>query len=212
MHIKALSAELIGTFALIFIGAGAGALGIGGLIGVAFAHGLVILALIYTLGPISGAHLNPAVTFGLLIGGEFKLKHAVVYWTAQLLGGALGAWVLCVALGGSESGLGATTLASTVTPARGILIEAILTFLLMFTIFCTAVSGRGGDQTGIAIGMILTACILMGGPLTGASLNPARTFGPALFTNGFGQFWIYVVGPFAGAAVAALSYKYIFAK
>ncbi len=204
---KAYLAEFIGTFALIFIGAGAGALGIGGLVGVAFAHGLVVLAFAYAYGHISGTHINPAVTFGLALSGAIEWGKAVGYWIAQMAGGALGAAALYFVLGGPTGNLGATVLADGVTPLQGLVVEAILTFFLVNSVLHMAVDGKAGNLAGVGIGLTLTFAILMGGPLTGASLNPARTFGPALFTGTLGQFPIYLVGTFAGAALAALVYR-----
>ena len=213
---SALIAEFIGTFALIFIGAGAGALGIGGLVGVAFAHGLVIVGFAYAYGHISGTHINPAVTIGLWVGGQIEAAHAAAYIVVQILGGIVGAMTLRVVLGGAETGLGATTLAQaaqvggsiiTITPAAGLLIETLLTFFLVNTIFNAGVSGKGGNGAGLAIGMTLTFCILMGGPLTGASLNPARTIGPAIATGNYADLWVYLVGPIAGGVIAALLYR-----
>jgi aquaporin Z len=213
---SALIAELIGTFALVFIGAGAGALGIGGLVGVAFAHGLVIVGFAYAYGHVSGTHINPAVTLGVLLAGKIAAGRAVAYWIAQMIGGALAGYALAWCLGGTETGLGATVLAEglqaggatiDVTPAMGVVIELILTFFLVNAVLNTAVSGKAGDFAGLAIGLTLTFAILMGGPLTGASLNPARTFGPALATGNWADFWVYLVGPLAGGAVAALLYR-----
>lgn len=202
MDKKIFIAEFVGTFTLIFIGAGAGAIGAGGLVGVALAHGFVIVGAAYAFGTISGAHVNPAVTLAMVAAKELELKSAVTYWVAQFLGGAVGGWVLFFVLGGAESGLGKTVLAEGVNPLQGIVVELVLTFFLVNAIFQTAVKGRGGDFAGLAIGLTLTFSILMGGPLTGASLNPARTFGPALFT-GLGQFWIYLLGPGLGGLLAA---------
>jgi MIP family channel proteins len=213
---SALIAEFIGTFALIFIGAGTGALGVGGLVGVAFAHGLVIVAFAYAYGHISGTHINPAVTIAAWVGGRIDATRAVSYIVVQILGGIVGALVLRVVLGGTETGLGTTTLAQaaqlggsiiTITPAAGLLIETILTFFLVNTIYNTAISGKAGDLAGLAIGMTLTLCILFGGPLTGASLNPARTIGPAVITGNYADLWVYIVGPIAGGVIATLLYR-----
>lgn len=200
MNTKALVAELVGTFALIFIGAGAGALGQGGLVGVALAHGLVVLAFAYAFGEISGTHINPAVTFGMLVAGRIKINDAVGYWAAQFVGGILGAAALSFVLGANAGSLGATVLGPGVTQAQGVAAEAILTFLFLTVIFQ---AGRAGSFAGVAIGMALAFCILMGGPLTGASLNPARTLGPALVSGNMADLWIYFVGPLVGAAGAA---------
>jgi MIP family channel proteins len=207
MDSRKLVAELIGTFALIFIGAGAGALGTGGLVGVALAHGLVVLTFAYAYGHISGTHINPAVTIGLWAGKQIDAASAVAYIVVQLIGGTLGALVLRFVLGGTSSGLGATTLATNVSPVQGFVVETILTFFLVNAIFNTAVSGKAGNAAPVAIGLTLAFCILMGGPLTGASLNPARTLGPAVATGNFANLWLYFVGPSLGGVVAALLYN-----
>ena len=214
-----LLAEFIGTFALIFIGAGAGALGIGGLVGVAFAHGLVIIGFAYAYGHISGTHINPAVTLGVFAAGKIDAARAFSYIVFQIAGGIVGALALRWVLGGPETGLGATTLARdlsvgntliTITPAVGLFLEAILTFFLVNTIMNAGISGKATIPGGLAIGFTLVFCILMGGPLTGASLNPARTIGPALATGNFADLWVYLVGPVLGGIAAGLLYKMVF--
>lgn len=205
MNTKNLVAEFVGTFALIFIGAGALAIGAGGLVGVALAHGLVIVTFAYAYGHISGTHINPAVTLGLLIAGEIEFVAAIGYWIVQLLGGILGAVVLNAVL--PEAGdLGVTILGEGVTPIQGLVVEIVLTFFLVNTIFNTAVSGKVGNFAGLAIGLTLVLSILMGGPLTRASLNPARTLGPAVVSGNYADIWLYFVGPFIGAILAALLY------
>ncbi|HEU4907111.1 MAG TPA: aquaporin [Solirubrobacterales bacterium] len=217
----ALTAEFIGTFALIFIGAGAGALGIGGLVGVALAHGLVVLSFVYAYGDLSGAHVNPAVSFGVFAAGRMDARRLVSYWVFQLAGGIAGALALRFVLGGVVGGLGATTLARrlevggasvTVTPFAGFVIEAILTFFLVNAVLQCAVRGRAGQLAGAAIGLTLTLGILMGGPLTGGSLNPARTLGPAVAAGHFADLWVYLAGPLAGAGLAAALDRTVFSK
>ena len=207
MNSKAFVAEMIGTFSLIFIGAGAVAVGVGGVVGAALAHGLVVMAFAFAYGHHSGSHINPAVTFGLFVAGEIEFGKVIVYWIAQAIGGIAGAAALYCVLGGSDSNLGATVLADGVSPTQGLLLEAILTFFLVNTILNTAVRGKIGDFAPIPIGLTLSFCILMGGPLTGASLNPARTLGPAVFTGTMDQFWIYLIGTLLGAAVAGILYR-----
>ena len=203
MNTKALIAEFVGTFALIFVGAGSVALGVGGLVGAAFAHGLVIVSIAYAYGSISGAHVNPAVTLAVALRGRISWRQAVGYWLVQLAGGAAGAGVLFFVLGGASSGLGATLPAAGVTPLQAIVVEAVLTFFLANVVLHTTERKNPTPFAGLAIGLTLAGLILMGGPLTGASLNPARTFGPALFTGTLGYMWIYLVGPGLGAAAAA---------
>ena len=206
MNIKALTAEFVGTFALIFIGAGAGAIGAGGLVGVALAHGLVLMAVAAAYGPISGAHINPAVTIALWFGRQIKAAEAVGYIVVQVLGGIAGASVLRFVLGGAGSGLGATVLAGSISPTQGLVVEAVLTFFLVNTIYNTAVSGKAGNLAPAAIGLTLAFCILMGGPLTGGSVNPARTLGPAIVTGNYADLWVYLVGPVIGGLAATLLY------
>lgn len=218
---SALVAEFVGTFALILIGAGAGALALGGLVGVALAHGLVIVAFAYAYGHVSGTHLNPAVTLGVWIAGRIPAGRALAYMAVQLAGGIAGALALCWVLGSAETGLGATRLAEglvvgtttiTVAPLAGVVLEAILTFFLVNTIMNAGVSGKATPLDGLAVGFTLTFAILMGGPLTGASLNPARSLGPAVVTGDFTDLWVYFVGPAAGAALAALLYRLLLAE
>ncbi|MCZ6727339.1 MAG: aquaporin [Acidobacteria bacterium] len=212
----ALIAELVGTFALIFVGAGAAALGTGGLVGVALAHGLVVLSFVYAFGHISGTHINPAVTVGVWLAGKMDAGRAFSYIVFQIIGGILGAMALRMVLGGTATGLGQTLPASSlavgsttisVSVGMAVVLEAILTFFWVNCVLNAAVSGKAGNLAGLAIGMTLTLCILMGGPLTGASLNPARSIGPAVALGDFGSLWIYIAGPVLGAVVAALLYR-----
>ena len=203
----ALIAELVGTFALIFIGAGVAALGVGGLVGVALAHGLVMVGFSYAYGHISGTHLNPAVTIGVWLAGKMDAGRAVSYIVFQVIDGVLGAMTLRMVLGGTESGLGQMLPADSVTTPMAIVIEAILTFFLVNCVLNAAVSGKAGNLAGLAIGMTLTFSMLIGGPLTGGSLNPARSLGPAVALGDFTSLWIYIVGPVLGAVVAALLYR-----
>jgi aquaporin Z len=200
-----LSSRIYWNFYPIFIGAGAGAIS-GDLLIVALAHGLVILTFAYAYGHISGAHFNPAVTIGLWVGKQVDTMTAALYIVVQLVGGIVGALMLSVVLGGADLGLGATNLAADVSPIQGVIVEAILTFLLVNAIFNTAVSGKAGNLASVAIGLTLALAIMMGGPLTGASLNPARTLGPALIAGNFADIWLYFVGPILGSIAAALLY------
>jgi MIP family channel proteins len=214
MKYKPLLAEFIGTFTLIFIGAGAGALAAssgGGIVSVAFAHGIALMVIVYAWGSISGAHVNPAVTFSLALTGKQSWAEAVQYWVAQLLGGALGGFLLRFLIG-TTGNLGMTLPAAGVSPLQAIVLEAVLTSFLVIAVFGTAVTNRNGNAAGLAIGFVLAMDIMMGGSLTGASMNPARSFGPALAMGDFQSFWIYVVGPLAGGAVAALIYDNLILK
>ena len=207
MQTKPLLAEFIGTFSLIFIGAGAAAVA-GNLTAVALAHGLVVMAFAYSYGNISGTHINPAVTIGLLAGGQIKIGDAVGYIIAQLLGGIAGASALSFVVGGGS--LGATVPAEGVSVGQTFVLEVILTFLLVNSIYHCAVSGKAGNLAPVAIGLTLAACIAMGGNLTGASLNPARSLGPALFSDAataMPTLWIYLVACPIGGVLAAVVHK-----
>lgn len=214
MQSKPFFAELIGTFTLIFIGAGAGALAAssgGGIVSVALAHGIALMVIVYAWGTVSGAHVNPAVTFSLAITGKTSWSDAIQYWVAQLLGAALGGFLLRFLLG-TTGNLGMTLPAAGVSTLQAVVLEAVLTFFLVTAVFGTAVAGHNGNAAGLAIGFVLAMDILMGGSLTGASMNPARSFGPALAMGDFQSFWIYIVGPLAGGAVAALIYNNLILK
>ena len=215
---KAAIAELIGTFTLTLIGAGAGALagantGGNGVVGVALAHGVALMVIIYTWGKFSGAHVNPAVTLGLVVGGRFPIGKALGYWIAQFAGAGLAGLLVLVMVdrSGTEV-IGETVGVLTLTSVpKTLLLEAILTFFLVCAVYSSGVAGRNGNAAGLAIGFTLTMDILMGGYLTGASMNPARSFGPALAAGNLGTYyWMYVVGPCAGAVVAGLIYNLFF--
>src|SRR6267142_3400205 len=211
-----LVAEFIGTFALIFIGAGAGAVvgdgvGLPGLIAIAFAHGLTVMAFAY--GSVSGGHFNPSVTVGVLAAGAMGAGEAIGYIVTQLIGGVAGALLLRTVLGGAATGLGMPALAHnlalgattlTVTPWAGFVIEAVLAFFLVTVVLSTAVAGRAGNLAPLAIGMTLTLNIIMGGALTGAAFNPARALGPMVATGNFSDAWLYLSAPIVGAIVAAI--------
>lgn len=214
---KVFVAEFIGTFALVFIGAAAAVTGLGGLLGVALAHGLVLAVFVYAFGHISGTHVNPAVTFGLALNGTVKWGEAVFYWIAQFAAAAVAAFTLDLVAGGvSVEGIGGGATIGVLTesaPFAAALVELILTFFLVNTILHTAVAGKGGAFAGMAIGLTLTFAILAGGPMSGASLNPARTFGPALYASpdlaNPMTYVIYFAGPLLGAALAVGVFKFL---
>jgi MIP family channel proteins len=206
-------AELIGTFTFVFIGAGAGSVPAesgGNLVGVALAHGFALVVIIYTWGSVSGAHVNPAVTLGVLAGGKIGFGKAIVYWIAQFFGAAAAAYLLLY-LWGSGHGLGETTGSLTATDSmKTIVLEAVLTFFLVAAVFSSGVANNSGNLVGVAIGLVLTMDILFGGPLTGASMNPARSFGPAIAAGHTDYLWMYFVGPGIGGLAAGLLYGGLF--
>lgn len=223
--VSKLAAEFIATFALIFIGAGSVCVdaltgGKIGVVGIAFAHGLTIAVMVYAFGYISGAHINPAVSFGLLLLRKISARDFVGYVVAQLAGAAVAGLLLAKTFptyAGSPPFLGLCQLPGSLLPtftvACATLTEAILTFFVMTVVLHTAVDERGmKPPMGLAIGLTVTLDILMGGPLTGAAMNPARAFGPALATGNWTSHGIYWAGPLLGAAVAALLYQSLFAK
>jgi MIP family channel proteins len=209
-------AELIGTFMLVLIGAGSVALAstsanpvAADVVVAALAHGLILVVIVGTFGHISGAHVNPAVTLGLLVGGKIDLRNASFYWGAQLVGGLLAGAVLRVLL--PE---GPATLMGQTTIGMLILTEGILTFFLVSTVYQAAVYGKGGSAAPLLIGFTLGAAILFGGPLTGGSLNPARTLGPGLLakeTQDVAEILYYFVGTLLGGLVAGFLHADLFA-
>ena len=214
--LKQCVAEFVGTFTLIFVGIGAIAnatptAGLG-LLGIAFAHGLAIAVMVSATGAISGGQLNPAVTFGLFVGGQMDAKKTIAYWISQLTGGTAAA-LLCgsligmtaVAGGTPDIGLNAAGTA-VVSTGQAIIIEAVLTFFLVFVVYGSAVDARAPKIGGLAIGLTVALDIMFGGPLTGASMNPARTFGPALASWHWNNHIVYWVGPLIGGALAGLIY------
>lgn len=206
-------AEFIGTFTLIFIGIGAiynNSPGAGvGLLGVALAHGLAIAVMVSATGGISGGHLNPAVTFGLLVGGIIDAKQTVFYWISQLAGGTAAALLIIAIMGSGGTQIvaaGTPDLAKTISQGQGIAIETVLTFFLVFVVYGSAVDARAPKIGGLAIGLTVALDILFAGPLTGASMNPARTFGPALASGHWNNHIVYWAGPLLGGALAGVVY------
>ena len=217
MQIKELIAEFIGTFALIFIGAGAvlvNSLTNGGvaLVGIALAHGLVLMTMIYSLAHISGAHFNPAVTIALLANKRIHLSKALSYIVAQLLGASV-AGLLLLWLYPSASSEQLYGFPINLSFGFGVLLEAVLTFFLVLTIYGVAVNKQVQSGIfGLAIGSVLIYDILMGGTQTGAAMNPARAFGPALASGIWSPQIIYWIGPVVGALVASFVYEYLFLR
>lgn len=211
------TAEFIGTFALVFIGGGAIMVaslipGQMGVINVAFAHGLILALLITATMKVSG-HLNPAVTAAFLATRRIDAMMAVVHWIAQFTGAVVGAYALKLLYPGPlaiATRLGGQSIASDVTLLQAVALEAIATFFLVFVVFGTAVDPKGPKVGGFAIGLTLAAAIFAIGPLTGASLNPARSFGPAIVTGIFEGQTAYWVGPLVGGVLAGVLYDRLF--
>jgi aquaporin Z len=219
---KAYLAELFGTFLLVFIGCGAAVFSGGsiGVVGVAFAFGLTLLMLAYAIGPISGCHINPAVTLGLLVAGKTKLRDAVGYWIAQVAGGIVAAFAVWAIAQGLPNGYTASTSGLAANGygghsplgyswASGFFVEAIMTFVLVLTVLFTTESASTSSFAGIAIGTALFLGNLVAIPLTNASINPARSIGPAFFVGGWAlaQLWLFIVAPLLGGVAAAGLHK-----
>jgi MIP family channel proteins len=213
------AAEFVGAFALVFVGAGAilaaGPTAEPGVVGIALAHGLVIAVMVSAVGHISGGHFNPAITLGFLVTGRLAPLIAIVYWIAQFAG-AIGAAALLrwIFADDTEASLGTPVLNPGIQPEAGLLIEAILTFFLVWVVFATMADPRGTFKSiaGLAIGFTITLDVLMGGTLTGAAMNPARALGPELISNTWDDFWIWYIGPFAGAVIAAVAYELLYLR
>ncbi|MEN3368752.1 MAG: aquaporin [Verrucomicrobiota bacterium] len=200
-------AEFIGTFALIFVGIGAIKTAGHDVLAVALAHGLTIAAFVSATMHISGGHLNPAVTFGLVCSGHMTLGAAIRYWISQLLGAITAAWICLCLFDRDVIVNGTPQLAINLTPGQGVLVEAILTFFLVFVVHGTGVDERGRRIAGLAIGATITLDILFGGTLTGAAMNPARVFGPALVAGFWKAHYVYWLGPMIGGALGGLVYR-----
>jgi len=212
--LRSLTAEAIGTFALVFAGCGAimvdantSALGH---VGVAISFGLVIMVMIYALGHISGAHFNPAVTFAFALGRHFPWPRVGAYWAAQLAGALAAALVLRGSLG-DIAHVGATLPSG--SDGQAFLWESVLTFFLVLVIMAVATDVRAvGEAAAIAIGGTVGLDAMFGGPVTGASMNPARSLGPAIAASDFTAIWVYLSAPLLGAAVAAVVYAFLRAE
>lgn len=217
MNVKGMIAEFVGTFALVFIAVGALAVdhstgGGVGLVGIALANGLVIAAMASATFAISGGQLNPAVTIGLLLTGKIGARDAVGFIATQLLAGVAGVLAVQAAVPRASLeavGMGAPALGAGIGGMQGLVTEVVLTFFLVFVIFGTAVDRRAPKQAALYIGMAVTLAILMGGPVSGAAMNPARYLGPALLGPGLTHAWIWFVGPIGGSAAAALLYHHV---
>ena len=214
---RKLVAEAVGTFTLIFAGCGSVMLLAGNdrvtLVGVALAHGLAIGLMVSALGAVSGGHFNPSITIGMWVTRRIETLRALGYIAAQLAGAVLAAAALAALFPEglqSAAKLGTPGLGAGMDFARGVGLEAIMTFFLMTVIFGTAVDARRPHLGGIAIGLTITMDIVLGGPLTGAAMNPARAFGPAVVSGVWADHLVYWIGPIVGAVTAALLYHYVF--
>jgi aquaporin Z len=225
-------AELIGTFSLVLFGCGtavisgmavngpAGA----GLLGISIAFGFAVVAMAYAIGGISGCHINPAVTIGFLTAGKMEAKEAVGYIIAQILGAILGAGVLYIIVSGRpgftmpEWGLGSNGWGEgylgQYNTQSAFIIETVMTFLFIFVILATTSKFGNGVMAGLAIGVTLMLIHLVAIPVTGTSVNPARSIGPAIFAGGkaLAQLWLFIVAPILGAILAAIVWKIGFEK
>jgi aquaporin Z len=225
-------AEFIGTCALVLFGCGSavisgtGPLGLDGIgiLGVSIAFGFAVVAMAYAIGGISGCHINPAVTIGVLVAGKIEVKDAIGYIVSQILGGILGAAILYLIVMGrpgfamAEWGLGSNGYGegylSQFNITSAFLIEAVMTFLFIFVILATTSKFGNGAMAGLAIGVTLMLIHLVTIPVTGTSVNPARSLGPAVFAGGkaLSQVWLFFVAPILGAIIAALLWKFGFEK
>ncbi|KAK4359483.1 hypothetical protein RND71_021712 [Anisodus tanguticus] len=219
--IKAYIAEFISTLLFVFAGVGSAiaynkltadaALDPSGLVAVAVCHGFALFVAVSIAANISGGHVNPAVTFGLALGGQITVLTGLFYWIAQLLGAIVGSYLLKFVTGGTAVPI--HSVAAGVGAAEGVVMEIIITFALVYTVYATAVDpkkGSLGTIAPIAIGFIVGANILAAGPFSGGSMNPARSFGPAVASGNFAGIWIYWVGPLVGGGLAGLIYSNVF--
>jgi MIP family channel proteins len=205
---KKIFAEFLGTFTLIFLGAGAIVSGKADLAGVAFAHGLAIFVMVSALAGISGAHFNPAVSAAMFVTKKICGQDFLYFVLAQLAGAAIASSALNF-IYGNGNGYGLPAIAKGTSVGAGVLAEILGTALLLFVIFGVAVDKRSvtSSHPGLPIGLTITAVIFSVGPITGAALNPARWFGPALVSGNWTNAWVYIVAPIAGAVLAALTYQ-----
>lgn len=232
MRSRSLAAEALGTALLVFFAVGTATLTFGyrfaglsvsaGVVATALSFGLVLMVLVYAIGPISGCHVNPAVTIGFLVARRISLRDAVGYWVAQLVGGIAGAaglfgvFHLTKGYSSSVQGLGADGYGSSslihANAAGAFIAEAILTFLFVFVILSVTRSRANATIAGIVIGLSLTLVHIIGIPIDGTSVNPARSIGPALFVGGtaLSQLWVFILAPLVGGSLSALAFTFFY--
>jgi aquaporin Z len=221
---RKLAAEFIGTFWLVLGGCGSAVLSAAfpqvgiGLLGVAAAFGLTVVTMAFAIGHVSGCHLNPAITFGLFVGGRHPAKEIVPYWVAQVLGGIFAAWILVIIAGGNGTDPLAGGLAANgfgehspghYSMAAGFLCEVVMTAIFLFVIMGATDTRANGGFAPLAIGLTLTLIHLISIPVTNTSVNPARSTGPAVFVQGWAlhQLWLFWVAPLLGGAIGAVVYQ-----
>ena len=216
-------AELLGTAALVLVGCGSAVIAGSyiGFTGISFAFGLTVLAMVYAIGPISGCHINPAITLAMLIAGKIKARDAVFYIVFQCVGAIIGAGILlAIATGKADFSLAADGLGQNgygvnspagYSLAAAFITELVLTFLFLLVIFGATSKDAHKGFAGLAIGLALVLIHLVGIPVTGTSVNPARSLGPAVFVGGaaLSQLWLFIVAPVLGAILAAVLWKYV---
>lgn len=211
-HLPRYAGELVGTFLIVFVATGvvvenATAAGVISHVGIAIATGLIVTVMIYSLGHLTGAHFNPAVSLAFAVGRHFPVRDLVPYWLAQVVGAVL-ASLLVRALFGDVAHLGANL--PGVADGRAVVLEVVLTFTLMFVITAVATDTRAeGQGAALAIGFTVLLAVMFAGPASGASMNPARSLSPALISGTWAHQWVYLVGPFAGAVLGVLAYETI---
>lgn len=216
---KTYLAEVFGTFCLVFIGCATvvtggfgGLIPTGGALAIGFAFGITVIAMAYAIGPISGAHLNPAVTLGVYLAGRLPAKDVAPYMAAQVVGGVIAALLLWIIASGSADGAPANLAAngwSNYSTAAAFIVELVAAFLFVMVILGVTSEKHSTAMAGLVIGLTLTAIHLFSITITGTSLNPARSIGPALFSGGaaIAQLWLFIVAPLLGGAAAGLVYK-----
>lgn len=213
--------EAVGTFLLTFVGAGSiiatqfiiggGNTSYVGLLVIALAHGIILAIAVSAAMNISGGHINPAVTIGILVARKISVRNAISYIIAQIIGAVIGGYLLFSVYPSTAGNLvhwGTPGLSSSTSIPQGILFEAIMTFILVFAVFGTAVDPRSPKIGGFGIGLAIAVDIMAGGPFTGAAMNPARAIGPAIASLYFNNWYVYWIGPILGGIIAALIYNY----